>query len=386
MNLSDFGIKEHGPYCYRPDSSSMIEVIGKYAVVAYLESDSDPQAPDTWDGEGTVLDYHGRHSDSSRAEAEEHLGYSDGSPDYSLVDEGELVERVHAWIREQQVAGSDEWTALLEYCDRYWGRDAQDIDDLTFVFRCLPDAGEILEAGYYNPTRHDYDYLTNVAEVQQALWEQGRADGSIGNRYCALLDVYDHSGIAYSLTGGGMQCRWDTSRGGALWVADASAKLEIDRRAEVYTAGEIVEGRLRTQNSYTIRYNDGTTSGSFAQWSDAFENLRRTAETLQASDEQKAVGFSRALREVARQCVETWNQYVSGDVWGCVVQVYENVAVDEDDDPEWEEVSEGWAQESCWGFYGSDYAKEELRTEFFEPMVKRAREFAFAEANCEMGM
>ena len=31
-----------------------------------------------------------------------------------------------------------------------------------------------------------------------------------------VLDVYEHGGIAYSLTGGGMQCQFDTARGGAI--------------------------------------------------------------------------------------------------------------------------------------------------------------------------
>lgn len=31
-----------------------------------------------------------------------------------------------------------------------------------------------------------------------------------------VLDVYEHGGIVYSLTGEGMQCQWDTARGGAI--------------------------------------------------------------------------------------------------------------------------------------------------------------------------
>lgn len=42
-----------------------------------------------------------------------------------------------------------------------------------------------------------------------------------------LLDIYEHGGMAYSVTGTGMQCRWDTTRGGAIWVPDDGAQENI---------------------------------------------------------------------------------------------------------------------------------------------------------------
>ncbi len=47
-------------------------------------------------------------------------------------------------------------------------------------------------------------------------------------------------------------------------------------------------------------------------------------------------------REAALGLIETWNQYLSGDVWGYIIT----------DD-------EGNDVESCWGFYGEDAAREE---------------------------
>lgn len=47
-------------------------------------------------------------------------------------------------------------------------------------------------------------------------------------------------------------------------------------------------------------------------------------------------------RKAAEQHIETWNQYLSGDVWGVII-----------------EDEEGNHLDSCWGFYGHDYAKEE---------------------------
>ena len=58
--------------------------------------------------------------------------------------------------------------------------------------------------------------------------------------------------------------------------------------------------------------------------------------------------ITKAVREKATKLlrgeVETYDQYLTGDVWGVIVE-----------DMYGEEV------DSCWGFYGSDYAKEEAK-------------------------
>lgn len=51
--------------------------------------------------------------------------------------------------------------------------------------------------------------------------------------------------------------------------------------------------------------------------------------------------LSKSARKAALSLIEEWNQYLSGDVWGYV-------------------VDDGGANEdSCWGFYGFDYCKKE---------------------------
>ena len=50
-----------------------------------------------------------------------------------------------------------------------------------------------------------------------------------------------------------------------------------------------------------------------------------------------------------------WRSYVEGDVWGYDVE--RNVTWRRDDDPD--ESMQTWESvDSCWGFYGSDYARE----------------------------
>jgi hypothetical protein len=66
---------------------------------------------------------------------------------------------------------------------------------------------------------------------------------------------------------------------------------------------------------------------------------------------------------MARQCaeglVETWNQYLSGDVWGYSIT-----------DSDGEEVEHG----SCWGFYGYDYCVEAAKEACPPPSETKERQ------------
>lgn len=66
-----------------------------------------------------------------------------------------------------------------------------------------------------------------------------------------------------------------------------------------------------------------------------------------------------SARKIALGKVAEWNQYLSGDVWGCIV---------EDD--------EGNHLDSCWGFYGREYAEQEGQS-----MLAYCQKHSLAEAN-----
>lgn len=55
-------------------------------------------------------------------------------------------------------------------------------------------------------------------------------------------------------------------------------------------------------------------------------------------------------QEAAESLVETWNQYLSGDVYGIVKETYDKGKTPVN-------------QDSCWGFYGHKYALEALQTD-----------------------
>lgn len=71
------------------------------------------------------------------------------------------------------------------------------------------------------------------------------------------------------------------------------------------------------------------------------------------SYERDGVTHKTTWRELAEGHVNTWNQYLSGDVWGYIVD--KPVKCDHCGNVEHEEL------DSCWGFYGLEYAIQEAK-------------------------
>lgn len=138
-------------------------------------------------------------------------------------------------------------------------------------------------------------------------WDNGKEEYS---RYCELLgydpysrepdgdpdpdavkiDKYEHSCIYYSVSGEGTQCRWDTSKGWAVWYPDKAIL-------------------------------------------DSIKDL-----TGQARRDK--------IVELARQACELFNQWANGDVYGYIIYGPEKVCND-CGHRERENI------DSCWGYYGA---------------------------------
>lgn len=115
------------------------------------------------------------------------------------------------------------------------------------------------------------------------------------NKYAVILDVYSHSVEIWSLHGAGMNCRWDTSHGAGVWVPDPSC-----------------------------------------------------LEHIETMDDPMAEAI-----KCAKQAVDTYNSWLSGEVYGVCVEVFE-------------ETRDGWKRvdsNSCWGHVGCDNAVSSLEEE-----------------------
>jgi hypothetical protein len=134
-------------------------------------------------------------------------------------------------------------------------------------------------------------------EVLQAIVD---AVAEAASKVVVILPVYmyDHSGIALST--GGFSCPWDSGQLGYIYMTRADVLKETGWP----TAEEKASGEL-------------------------------TAETI------------KKVEECLTSIVESYSQYVNGDMWGFIVEKAE--VCGHCNDVQWEQ------EDSCWGFYGTDF-------------------------------
>jgi hypothetical protein len=112
-------------------------------------------------------------------------------------------------------------------------------------------------------------FFDAVRERQKVMWEAAMEAGTLGNPDAVMLDLYEHSGQWWSISGHGMQCRWDTTNGAGVWVPDDCLMEEM-------------------------------------------KNLPIGSKERQ----EKAVMY-------CKQFLQEYNAIISGDVYGCVVQTHD---------------------------------------------------------------
>ena len=279
--------------------------VGTYTVIGYLSHDGDCSNPlEDCDGMGYIVGrgkYETRdHDESELFEALGLTKYGDPDLDASAV-QARVQRQYEAWVDSltaESVAalvmrGYDpiEFLATL--------RD-QDLDPICEAADYLIEAGRnTFDYPDYLTWRDTYDGTWSEVEAGfpslklnwDEAWEEARQAGEIGDPDAVMLDVYDHSGLAWSVSGSGMQCSWDTSHGAGVWLPDAEARHEIARR---------------------------TAAGANRQ---------------------------AAALELAEQSIKTYNAWLAGDCWGICVEIYDAAGELVEDDACWGFVGGDWAMQ-----------------------------------------
>jgi hypothetical protein len=200
----------------------------------------------------------------------------------------------------------------------------------------------------------DLERLLSENEAE-AAWERAFADGSIGNPLAVLLDIYEHGGVAYSVSGGGMSCYWDTTTGGAVWVPDRVAEENIRWRVlHGLGVGQVRWfGAIGSKDDPLVaRYSlDGgkTWVGAYETWRCAMDAM------VEASGQDLLVhDLPRLLAgEAERYCrgvLEEYNAWVNGEVYGVVVYIVDRATG--------ERISAHDGE--YWGYIGREYAEDAL--------------------------
>lgn len=351
---------------HKPDSimdykDSLIYENANKVIIGYLSHDDDCMNPLTdCDGMGNIYSAHRNAGRDQHGMMREALGLnSDWEPDLELVCESDIVIRAHKLISESnrlhQGASPRRFIDALDYCEENYQRDDDDQTDLEFVCDCLSD--------YDNLREFDADW---IEEVAMELWKEGRESGLYGNAWAVSLDVYEHGGVAYSVSGEGMQCQFDTARGGAVWVPDDVAEDEIVSRGKVYQKGKIIDANILRGdgNKFFVRTYakfgefDDVVHPGFKHWYDAYQYLKGLDESSLTYLQPLMDAQYDAARELAKQACSVYTDWCNGACYGYVVETFDLEGVEEGDEIESED------QDAVWGFVGDDHAYDSLQEAF----------------------
>lgn len=315
---------------------------GKF-VIGYITHDDCCENP--LEGTGYNL-YTTRRGSDGHSEFAEALGLNDDfAPDLERIVE--LPAFRSYWLKE--AARSGEWEAWCDRTGRKTDPDAGYYQRRAKLFwRDISASGE-----HYRDQCHwnlwDFDFTATAA---QKLWETG----VIQDPYAVKLDCYQHGCEVWSISGTGMQCRWDTARGVGVLVPDEESRKRLDQLKLVYAFGEIV----KKPNGWLVfrDYSFGFTSDpTFPSWQQAWEYLVAFSEKYASgrTPEMEQEGLARACEYMAESLLDSYNAWLSGDCYGVVIEQFTNSG--SESEPCWELISD----EAVWGFVGEDWAQRELQ-------------------------
>lgn len=220
------------------DSIFFAKLPDNKVLVGYLCHDDAAQDPlESCDGNGDIYSAH--RSSRSHAEMQNALGLdSDWEPNLNSICLQTADDRyieyfvqntaVEELLADGYVRGSEREQSFIS--------ESVDADTAFKISQA--------EADLLNNYPWDVRYPEEYEDIKKQMWSEGRANGTIGSPYAISLDVYDHGGQVYSISGTGTQCQWDTARGGAVWVPDECCldhimtQPESERKAMAYKCCE----------------------------------------------------------------------------------------------------------------------------------------------------
>jgi hypothetical protein len=147
-------------------------------------------------------------------------------------------------------------------------------------------------------------------------------------KYGVFLSYYEHG-----------NCLWDV-QGGERYGMCPDKQWDGVGTAGFWVPNDVLLGEIR------YRFN---------KWKKE-QKLRKTTK------EQRSEQYAKITRELARQCCETYTSWCNGDCYGYVVELYNALG---------DEVEH---LDSCWGFIGDDYVKEQLAETFKHNLNKFKKE------------
>lgn len=343
-----------------PDSEERMVVMDKFVIVGGLAYDSDCENPlESCEGEGRIV----HHRNMRYGQKDDHAAFCDA---LGITEDGDrrldatpVCEKLGdlVWAK---VRTSRRLVASLSYQVRKHNR----AKNLEFAVREAASYGGSAEdvasafTGRYAWHALDEAHQQRLQplvdlfeETQDAAYEAAIDAGTFGEPLAVMLDVYEHGGSSYTVSGEGMNCRWDTSRGGAMWIPCQIAKEYIrDSALEKLGIGALRQVTANDQTHWQYKRAGNAWKGHYP---DAAQALAALLKPYPPAAHQ---AFLRAMqteaRDYARGVAKEYTAWANGDCHGVVCYVIDRETGERIED----------RGEECWGFVSSEYAEEELES------------------------
>ncbi|WP_126448015.1 hypothetical protein [Sulfuricystis multivorans] len=207
--------------------------------------------------------------------------------------------------------------------------------------------------------------LISESEVE-ACWDEAFSAGEVGNPLAIPLDIYEHGGFAYSVSGTGMNCLWDTSRAAAVWVPDQDAIDNIlsNVLSELGIGQVAWFGALGSETDplharFTLDGSTWVGEGKGWKWREALDQM--VAASSKPIDRKALDSLMNAKAvEYCNGVLEEYNDWVNGNVYGVLCYVIDRSTG---------RIIEDEADES-WGYLGIKHAKDELNEIMLAKVLK----------------
>jgi len=220
---------------------------------------------------------------------------------WNPLTESDEVGSVPCWHRRYNLGTEQPKERPQEYLDRLAREADPELEDMESRL-------EDLELSLYDFGAKDgtYRHPRLFARAQALV---GRRREQAMEKYLIVdLHLYDHSGL--SISTGSFSCQWDSGQVGFWHI------------------------------SLTEAWKEWGTGDADPDW-DAPSSGPGLADGTPITVRKRAEQYIECM-------VETYDQYLQGDIWGFVAYRRKPGPPAEWNEPEWEEL------DSCWGFFGSD--------------------------------
>jgi len=354
-----------------PSCEERMVVMDRYVVAGGLYNDSDSQNPmEEGSANGSIYHRGRRASGNEEACFYETTGMDgDGEKDLnSDAVSDALSDRCEILLRKNK-------SIMMTLCNLM--RDRSQVVTWQMVFDRISEA--VLQEGWEYAMDYIADYffgerywhnvdekyhqsldalsdMFSLSEAERA-WGDAVSAGKLGNPLAVLVDIYEHSGVSYSVSGSGSQCRWDTTRAGAVWVPCDNAEENIRSKVlsnlgvgEVKWFGNIGGPEGDTLNArFSLDGENWVGEGMGWKWKQALDAMIEASGVVVCRDDLARLMATEA-EAYCKGVLEEYSSWANGDVYGVCYYV-----IDRNTGKRIEEKDE-----ECWGFIGSKYAEKEL--------------------------